>query len=74
MPTLSECENCRVNIASLEATVSGMSDRLNAVEKNQLELIELASFGKGSLRAILLMGVGLGGLAGLAVAIKSWMN
>jgi len=26
------------------------------------------------LRAILLMGVALGGLAGLAVAIKSWMN
>jgi len=51
-----------------------MSDRLDAVEKNQLELMELASFGKGSLRAILLMGVALGGLSGLAVAVKSWVN
>ncbi len=74
MPTRTECENCRVSIASLSTKVCGMSDRLDAVEKHQLELIELASFGKGSLRAIVLMGVALGGLAGLAIAVKSWMN
>jgi len=74
MPSLSECENCRVSIASLSATVSGMSNRLDAVEKHQLELIELASFGKGSLKTLLRVGAGMAALAGIGLAIKTYLD
>jgi len=64
----------RLSLVALETKVGAMAERLNDVEKHQLELIELASFGKGSLRAITMMGIAMGGLAGIAIAIKNWVT
>jgi hypothetical protein len=51
-----------------------MSTRLDKVEKHQLQLMELASFGKGSLKTLIMLGIALGGIAGIAIAIKSWIT
>ena len=51
-----------------------MSDRLDKVEKHQLQLMELASFGKGSLKTLTMLGIALGGIAGIALAIKGWLT
>ena len=63
-----------VAIAALETKVTSMSDRLNNVEKHQLQLMELASFGKGSLKTLIILGIALGGIAGIAIAIKTWIT
>ena len=44
-----------VAIAALETKVNSMSNRLDNVEKHQLQLIELASFGKGSLKTLTML-------------------
>ena len=51
-----------------------MSNRLDKVEKHQLQLMELASFGKGSLKTLTMLGIALGGIAGIALAIKAWLT
>ena len=63
-----------VAIAALETKVTSMSSRLDNVEKHQLKLIELASFGKGSLKTLIILGTALGGIAGIAIAIKAWIT
>jgi hypothetical protein len=63
-----------VAIAALETKVDAMSSRLDKVEKHQLQLMELASFGKGSLKTIIMLGIALGGIAGIAIAIKAWLT
>lgn len=63
----------RVALAALETKVTGMSDRLDNMERDQKKLLELASFGKGSLKTMTLLGLCLGGLAGVAIAIKTWV-
>lgn len=63
-----------VAIAALETKVDAMSSRLDTVEKHQLQLMELASFGKGSLKTIIMLGIALGGIAGIAIAIKAWLT
>ena len=63
-----------VAIAALETKVNSMSNRLDNVEKHQLQLIELASFGKGSLKTLTMLGIALGGIAGIAISIKAWIT
>ena len=60
-------------IVALETKVDAMSTRLDKVEKHQLQLMELASFGKGSLKTLTMLGIALGGIAGIAISIKTWM-
>ena len=61
-------------IVGLETKVDAMSTRLDKVEKHQLQLMELASFGKGSLKTLTMLGIALGGIAGIAIAIKAWIT
>ena len=61
-------------IVALETKVDAMSTRLDKVEKHQLQLMELASFGKGSLKTLIMLGIALGGIAGIAIAIKAWIT
>tara|TARA_R110000765_G_scaffold339322_1_gene429472 strand:- start:805 stop:1026 length:222 start_codon:yes stop_codon:yes gene_type:complete len=61
-------------IVGLETKVDAMSTRLDKVEKHQLQLMELASFGKGSLKTLIMLGIALGGIAGIAIAIKAWIT
>ena len=63
-----------VSLAALQTKVDAMSDRLDKVEKHQLQLMELASFGKGSLKTLTMLGIDLGGIAGIALAIKGWLT
>jgi hypothetical protein len=62
------------SLATLETKVDAMSNRLDKVEKHQLQLMELASFGKGSLKTLTMLGIALGGIAGIALAIKAWLT
>ena len=61
-------------IVGLETKVDAMSTRLDKVEKHQLQLMELASFGKGSLKTLIMLGIALGGIAGIAISIKTWIT
>lgn len=63
-----------VSLAALQTKVDEMSNRLDKVEKHQLQLMELASFGKGSLKTLTMLGIALGGIAGIALAIKAWLT
>jgi hypothetical protein len=63
-----------VSLAALQTKVDAMSSRLDKVEKHQLQLMELASFGKGSLKTLTMLGIALGGIAGIALAIKAWLT
>ena len=63
-----------ISLAALQTKVDEMSNRLDKVEKHQLQLMELASFGKGSLKTLTMLGIALGGIAGIALAIKAWLT
>ena len=63
-----------VSLAALQTKVDEMSNRLDKVEKHRLQLMELASFGKGSLKTLTMLGIALGGIAGIALAIKAWLT
>ena len=70
----SEESGIEAAIVALETKVDAMSTRLDKVEKHQLQLMELASFGKGSLKTLTMLGIALGGIAGIAIAIKAWIT
>jgi hypothetical protein len=70
----SEESGIEAAIVALETKVDAMSTRLDKVEKHQLQLMELASFGKGSLKTLIMLGIALGGIAGIAIAIKAWIT
>ena len=64
----------KVEIVALKVKVDGIYKRLDKMEETQRELVELASFGKGSLKTLTMIGVIFGSLAGITIAIKTWIT
>lgn len=59
-------------VAALGAKIEGVEERLQKVEERQIELLQLASFGKGSLKTLLRMGAAITALTGLGLAIRHY--
>ena len=62
------------DMAAISARLDGIDERLKHVEARQLELLQLASFGKGSLKTLLRVGAGMAALAGIGLAIKTYLS
>ena len=64
----------QADLAALGARLDGIDERLKHVEARQLELLQLASFGKGSLKTLLRVGAAMAALAGIGLAIKTYLS
>ena len=62
------------DLAAISARLDGIDDRLRQGEARQIELLQLASFGKGSLKTLLCVGAGMAALAGIGLAIKTYLS
>ena len=64
----------QADLAAFAARLDGIDERLKHVEARQLELLQLASFGKGSLKTLLRVGAATAALAGIGLAIKTYLS
>ena len=62
------------DMAAISARLDGIEGRLWQVEARQIGLLQLTSFGKGSLNTLLRVGTRMAALAGTGLAIKTYLS